>query len=100
MAGMPCRIREFPMLRLKTSRRFALTLIVFAILLAFGRLGFAQERVDIDAHAQTTPFPHFWGKMFGSGRAILSLRESFRDDLRAVKQVADIRYVRFHAILH
>ncbi len=88
------------MLRLKTSRRFALTLIVFAILLAFGRLGFAQERVDIDAHAQTTPFPHFWGKMFGSGRAILSLRESFRDDLRAVKQVADIRYVRFHAILH
>ena len=100
MAGMPCRIREFPMLRLKTSRRFALTLIVFAILLAFGRLGFAQERVDIDAHAQTTPFPHFWGKMFGSGRAILSLRESFRNDLRAVKQVADIRYVRFHAILH
>jgi xylan 1,4-beta-xylosidase len=88
------------MLRSKTLRRFALTLIVFAILLAFGRLGFAQERVDIDAHAQTTPFPHFWGKMFGSGRAILSLRESFRDDLRAVKQVADIRYVRFHAILH
>ena len=100
MAGMPCRIREFSMLRLKTSRRFALTLIVFAILLAFGRLGFAQERVDIDARAQTTPFPHFWGKMFGSGRAILSLRESFRNDLRAVKQVADIRYVRFHAILH
>ncbi|MGA7316960.1 MAG: glycosyl hydrolase family 39 [Silvibacterium sp.] len=88
------------MLRLKTSGRFALTLIVFAILLAFGGLGFAQERVDIDAHAETTPFPHFWGKMFGSGRAILSLRESFRDDLRAVKQVADIRYVRFHAILH
>jgi xylan 1,4-beta-xylosidase len=88
------------MLRLKTSRRFALTLIVFAILLAFGGLGFAQESVDIDAHAQPTPFPHFWGKMFGSGRAILSLRESFRDDLRAVKQVADIRYVRFHAILH
>ena len=88
------------MLRLKTSGRFALTLIVFAILLAFGGLGFAQESVDIDAHAQTTPFPHFWGKMFGSGRAILSLRESFRDDLRAVKQVADIRYVRFHAILH
>jgi len=38
--------------------------------------------------------------MFGSGRAILSLRESYRDDLRAVKQVTDFRYVRFHAILH
>ena len=50
--------------------------------------------------AAATPFPHFWEQMFGSGRAILSLRESYRDDLRAVKQVADFRYVRFHAILH
>ena len=38
--------------------------------------------------------------MFGSGRAILSLRESYRDDLRAVKQATDFKYVRFHAILH
>jgi len=38
--------------------------------------------------------------MFGSGRAILSLRESYRYDLRAVKQVADFKYARFHAILH
>jgi xylan 1,4-beta-xylosidase len=38
--------------------------------------------------------------MFGSGRAILSLRQSYRDDLQAVKQVATFRYVRFHAILH
>jgi xylan 1,4-beta-xylosidase len=59
-----------------------------------------QERVEIDARAQTTPFPHFWEQMFGSGRAILSLRESYRDDLRAVKAVTDFRYVRFHAILH
>jgi len=60
----------------------------------------AQEEVQIDATAQTTPFPHFWEQMFGSGRAILSLRESYRNDLRAVKQVTDFRYVRFHAILH
>ena len=38
--------------------------------------------------------------MFGSGRAILTLRESYRDDLRAVKQITDLKYVRFHAILH
>ncbi len=37
--------------------------------------------------------------MFGSGRAVLSLRESYRDDLRQVKQVTDFRYVRFHSIL-
>ena len=60
----------------------------------------AQERVVVDTHAESTPFPHFWEQMFGSGRAILTLRESYRDDLRAVKQVTDFRYVRFHAILH
>ncbi len=58
------------------------------------------EHVEIDANAPATPFPHFWEQMFGSGRAILSLRESYRDDLRAVKKVTDFRYVRFHAILH
>ncbi len=61
---------------------------------------FAQEDVVIDAHAPATPFPHFWEGTFGSGRAILSLRESYRNDLRAVKQVADFNYVRFHAIFH
>jgi xylan 1,4-beta-xylosidase len=60
----------------------------------------AQEQVQIDAGKQGTPFPHFWEQMFGSGRAILSLRESYRNDLRAVKQITDFRYVRFHAILH
>jgi xylan 1,4-beta-xylosidase len=58
-----------------------------------------QEKVTIDAHAQTTPFPHFWEQMFGSGHAILSLRSSYRHDLRAVKKVTDFRYVRFHGIL-
>jgi xylan 1,4-beta-xylosidase len=38
--------------------------------------------------------------MFGSGRAILTLRESYRRDLRAVKQATDFKFVRFHAILH
>jgi xylan 1,4-beta-xylosidase len=38
--------------------------------------------------------------MFGSGRAILSLRESYRRDLREVKNATDFEYVRFHAILH
>jgi xylan 1,4-beta-xylosidase len=60
----------------------------------------AQETIAIDAQAATTPFPHFWEQMFGSGRAILSLRESYREDMRAVKKVADFRYVRFHAIFH
>jgi xylan 1,4-beta-xylosidase len=60
----------------------------------------AQETITIDARAAGTPFPHFWEEMFGSGRANLALRESYRSDLRAVKGVTDFRYVRFHAILH
>ena len=58
------------------------------------------QQVTINAQAPTTPFPHFWEQIFGSGRAILSLRESYRNDIRSVHKVADFRYVRFHAILH
>ena len=58
------------------------------------------EVISISAKAPTSPFPHFWEKTFGSGRAILSLRESYRTDLRAVKAVTDFEYVRFHAIFH
>ena len=56
------------------------------------------ETVVIDASAPAHPFPHFWEHMFGSGRAILSLRESYRNDLRDVKRITGFEYVRFHAI--
>jgi xylan 1,4-beta-xylosidase len=56
------------------------------------------EILVVDAQAPAHPFPHFWEQMFGSGRAILSLRDSYRSDLRAVKQITDFTYVRFHAI--
>ncbi len=59
----------------------------------------AAEHILIDAKAKSTPFPHFWEQTFGSGRAILSLRESYRNDLRTVKQATDFKSVRFHGIL-
>src|SRR5579884_2173230 len=59
----------------------------------------AAETIEIDSSAQTTPFPHFWEQMFGSGRANLSLREDWRNDLRTVKKITGFQYVRFHAIL-
>lgn len=58
------------------------------------------ETIAVDANALARPFPHFWEKGFGSGRAILSLRESYRTDLREVKKVTEFQYVRFHAIFH
>lgn len=72
-----------------------LTLLVF---LCAGK-GDAQDQIKIDAQAPATPFPHFWEHMFGSGRAVLSLRESYRNDLRAVREITGFRYVRFHGIL-
>jgi len=56
--------------------------------------------IVVDANAPSHPFPHFWEQMFGSGRAVLTLRDSYRRDLREVKQVTDFKYVRFHAIFH
>lgn len=58
-----------------------------------------EQTISIDTTAATHPFPHFWEQMFGSGRAVLSLRDSYRDDLRAVRAITGFRYVRFHAIL-
>jgi len=83
-------------------RRILLRLVPLMISAVLGAPTFAaaQQTINIDAQAPAKPFPHFWEQMFGSGRAILSLRESYREDLRAVKKVADFRYVRFHAILH
>jgi xylan 1,4-beta-xylosidase len=60
----------------------------------------APEIIQVDTRAAAHPFPHFWEQMFGSGRAILTLRESYRNDLREVKSATDFRYVRFHAIFH
>ena len=60
----------------------------------------APETVVIDASAPAHPFPHFWEQTFGSGRAVLAMRESYRNDLRDVRKVTEFRYARFHAIFH
>lgn len=54
--------------------------------------------IVINAQAPAKAFPHYWETMFGSGHAILSLRQSYRRDLKAVKSVTGFQYVRFHGI--
>ncbi|MDA3914872.1 glycosyl hydrolase family 39 [Oleiagrimonas sp.] len=56
-------------------------------------------RVHVNARAQGTAFPHFWEQMFGSGRAVLALRDDYRKDLVHVKQATGFSYVRPHGIL-
>ncbi len=60
----------------------------------------STEIITIDPSAPSHAFPHFWERMFGSGRAILTLRDDYRRDLRAVKAITGFEYVRFHAIFH
>jgi len=77
--------------------------LLLLVLLPFFPAAVAQstpqtEVLVVDAAAPAHPFPHFWEHMFGSGRASLSLRESYRQDLRQVKQVTEVEYIRFHAI--
>src|SRR5437660_10275654 len=58
-----------------------------------------DEKIVIDAAAPAHTFPHFCEQMFGSGRAVLALRDRFRHDLREVKQITGCSYVRFHAVV-
>src|SRR5579859_6247727 len=74
--------------------------VVFASPAVFGQAAAGADVVVVDTAAASHSFPHFWEKMFGSGRAVLTLRESYRKDLREVKQITDFEYVRFHAIFH
>ena len=60
----------------------------------------SAQTIEIDANAPSHSFPHFWEKMFGSERAIVTLRESYRNDLRETKRITNFEYVRFHAIFH
>ncbi len=59
----------------------------------------APVMLKVDAQAPTTAFPHFWEKTFGSGRAILALRDDYRADMRVVKEATNFESVRFHGIL-
>jgi xylan 1,4-beta-xylosidase len=77
---------------------------ILAVTLSLGALSMGAQApgpiaLHVDAQAATTPFPHFWEKTFGSGRAILSLRESYRNDLRTVKEATGFESLRFHGIL-
>ena len=73
-------------------------IFVFACLIPYA--AWSDEEVIVDASAPHHSFPHYWEQMFGSGRAILTLRDSYRRDLRSVKKATDFQFVRFHAILH
>jgi len=87
---------------MKTTKLYT-AVAFFTVLLSSTLASGAQDSrttIVIDRAQAGKPFPHFWEEMFGSGRAILTLRESYRNDLLDVKKATDFKYVRFHNILH
>jgi xylan 1,4-beta-xylosidase len=57
-----------------------------------------EEEIIVDPQSPATPFPHFWEHMFGSCHASVTLCEDWRKDLRALREIVDVKYVRFHGI--
>ncbi|WP_430392046.1 GH39 family glycosyl hydrolase [Dyella sp. 20L07] len=55
-------------------------------------------QLRVDATSKSTPLPHFWEQMYGSGRASLALRDNYRKDLEAVHAATGLQYIRFHGI--
>ncbi len=82
-----------------------ITLVVSLLILGGTPPSFSQAPatpsvIQIDLGGAAHALPHFWERMFGSERAIVTLRESWRNDLRSVKRITGFEYVRFHAIFH
>ena len=84
--------------------RRMLSVLAACWLCAAGAQAWAQDNsaepvtIVVDAKAPGKPFPHFWEDMFGSGRANLAMRQSYRDDLDRVRKATAFHYVRFHGI--
>jgi xylan 1,4-beta-xylosidase len=76
------------------------SVVILALACLAPVLAWGDEEIVVDPSAAPHSFPHFWEQMFGSGRAVLTLRDSYRKDLRSVKGATDFHYVRFHAIFH
>ena len=57
-----------------------------------------EEQIIVEAQSPARPFPHFWEHMFGSCHASVTLCEDWRKDLRALREIVDVKYVRFHGI--
>jgi xylan 1,4-beta-xylosidase len=96
--------RQGSIIRKQQSFSYTIAISSLAIVLLVPRVGVAQQAptrtVTIDASAPAQSFPHFWEHIFGSERAAVTLRESYRQDLREVKQITGVQYIRFHALFH
>ncbi len=60
----------------------------------------APVTIAIDRNAPAQRIPHFWERMFGSGRAVTALRDNCRRNLKEVHDQVDASFVRCRAIFN
>jgi len=80
------------------KRTWLILLRMLLLLAPIGAGGQNIQTITVNVQSSTTPFPHFWEQMFGSGRAVLALREDYRKDLDEVRGITGFQYIRFHGI--
>ena len=54
--------------------------------------------VDVSLDAATSPFPHFWEAMFGSGHGALTLRSDWQRAATQATEELGLKAVRFHGL--
>ena len=73
------------------------------LLLSGGGLGAVPVTVDVDASstglANSTAFPPYWKRSFGSGHATLTLRNDWRRQLKQAIVDLGLQGIRHHGIL-
>jgi xylan 1,4-beta-xylosidase len=57
-----------------------------------------EEQIVVDTQSVATPFPHIWEHMFGSCYTSMTHCEDWRNGLRALREIVDLKCVRFHGI--
>ena len=77
------------MIKSSSVLRLLLLLVTLPAISQQTSSGAPNEVVRVDLSAPSTPFPHFWEEMFGSGRANLTLRDSYRRDLDWVRGITE-----------
>jgi len=81
----PMPVCPSPFLTLKSGLLQKFARVLLLALLCTTVWAQTPEIITVDGSAPAHAFPHFWEQMFGSGRAILTLRQNYRDDLRHPK---------------
>jgi xylan 1,4-beta-xylosidase len=59
-----------------------------------------DEAFSVDFGKTVSPLPHYWEKACGSDRAVIGLREQWREDLIRVRRETGMQSVRFHGLFN